>query len=75
MANGYKSQQVGLTSLSDLLQIINYVGGGNKQQNYGSLFKMHAEHLGAYDNDEIDRSVENIYNFESAINGTLVNPL
>ena len=63
MANGYKSQQVGLTSLSDLLQIINYVGGGNKQQNYGSLFNMHAEHLGSYDNDQIDISVANINSY------------
>ena len=62
MANGY-NPDLGLTSLSDLLQIINYVGGGNKQQNYGSLFNMHAEHLGSYDNDEIDRSVANINSY------------
>ena len=51
MANGNR-HLVNLTSLADLLQIINYAGGGsNKQQNYGSLFNMHAEHLRSYDND------------------------
>ena len=63
MANGYKSQQVGLTGLGDLLQIINYASGGNKQQNYGSLFNMHAEHLGSYNNDQIDISVGNINSY------------
>ena len=57
MANGY-NPDLGLTSLSDLLGIINYVGGGNKQENYGSLFKLHAEHVQSYDNEEIDYSLQ-----------------
>ena len=57
MANGY-NPDLGLTSLSDLLGIINYVGGGNKQENYGSLFKLHSEHVQSYDNEEIDYSLQ-----------------
>ena len=59
MANGYKSQQVGLTSLNDLLQIIQYVGGGKKKENYGSLFNLHADNVNSYDNVEIDISLNN----------------